>query len=236
MRGRSGFTAAETLVSLLLMCLVLQAAWTLTAGMARASAAIAERAEGLAATRAAGWILQEELEGARAGSDASLPAGDSLALRAFRGSARVCAGSTPRSLIVRWSGLRAPDPTKDSLLVLLESGRWIQRALATRSGASGDCAGAGGVVERWTLSDTAGVAALVRFFERGSYHLSDEALRYRIGFGGRQPLTPPRLDPARSGLTRSGQAGVVLTVAPGGGRRAAPGREWRREFPLEGAW
>jgi hypothetical protein len=31
---------------------------------------------------------------------------------------------------------------------------------------------------------------LVRLFERGSYHLSGSALRYRRGGSGRQPLTP----------------------------------------------
>ena len=34
---------------------------------------------------------------------------------------------------------------------------------------------------------------LLRFFETGSYHLGDDALRYRRGSGGRQPLTEPVL-------------------------------------------
>jgi type II secretory pathway component PulJ len=233
---RAGFTAVEALVSFLLVSLLLQAGWTLTAGIARASAAIAERAEGLAASRAVGWILQEELEGARAGSDVSTPAGDSIGVRAFRGTARVCAGSTARSLLVRWSGLRAPDPAKDSLLVLLSSGRWASRALAARTAGSGECAGSGGSLERWTLGDSVAPAALVRLFERGSYHLSDEALRYRIGAGGRQPLTPARFDPARSGIVRSGLDRVVLVVSTRGGRGGGGGPEWRRSFRLAEAW
>ena len=120
--------------------------------------------------------------------------------------------------------------------MLLSSGRWIPRALATRSGATGGCAGTGGSLERWTLSDTVAGATLVRLFERGSYHLSDDALRYRIGSGGRQPLTAPRFDPARSGIVRSGRSRVLLVVSPRPGRRGGRGPEWRRSFPLAEGW
>jgi hypothetical protein len=235
MTRRSGFTVVESLIVLLILLLVLQAAWSVAAGMARGSVALADRAESLAAARTAGWILQEELEGARAGSDVSSPGGDSLALRAFRGTALVCAAPGPRELVVSWSGLRSPDPTKDSVLVLLASGAWARRALAarTRGGRCGDPELTG---ERWTLSDSVSSALLLRLFERGSYHLSDEALRYRIGFGGRQPLTPPSLDPARSGLTRAAADRVVLAVATRGRRRGGEGPHWRRAFVLAGGW
>ena len=250
---RGGFTAVEALVALLLLLLVLQAGWGLTAGMARASFTLAERAESLAAARAAGWIVQEELEGARAGVDVSSPAGDSIALRAFRGTARVCGRVAARELAVRWNGLRAPNPAKDSVLVLVATGVWVRRALQARTKAAGVC-GPGAepdvdpnvdpsvdpsgdsTEERWTLTDSVSGALLLRVFERGSYHLSDAALRYRIGLGGRQPLTPANFDPSRSGITRAGSDRLVLVVATRGSRRGGRGPAWRRTFPLAGGW
>jgi hypothetical protein len=234
---RGGFSAVEALVALLLLLLVLQAGWSLTAGIARASFTLAERAESLAAARATGWIVQEELEGARAGADVSSPAGDSIALRAFRGTARVCGRVATRDLAVRWSGLRAPDPAKDSVLVLVATGSWVRRALQARAKAPGACGPQPDPSEeRWTLTDSVAGAVLLRVFERGSYHLSDAALRYRIGLGGRQPLTPASFDPARSGITRAGRDRLVLVVATRGSRRGGRGPAWRRTFPLAGGW
>ena len=234
---RSGFTLVEALVTLLLLLLLLQAASTLVSAMARAAAALADRAESLAAARATAWIIQEEVEGARAGLDVSVPAGDSVSVRAFRGTVFVCAAIPPRDLIVRWSGLRAPDPTKDSALVLLASVWWTEAELAARAPAPGGCGDAeGGREERWTLAEPLPDALVLRLFERGSYHLVDEALRYRIGFGGRQPLTPAHMDPERSGLSARTPSRLVLTVATRGSRRGAEGPRWRRSFPVAGAW
>jgi len=238
MTRRGGFTIVEALVALLLLLLALQAGWALAAGIARAASALAERAESLAAARAAGWIVQEELEGARAGADVSAPAGDSFALRAFRGAALVCGLVPPRGVVVRWSGLRAPDPTKDSVLQLLGTGAWVPRGLEARVAEPGACPDrSGGLEERWTLAEaTPPPGSLLRVFERGSYHLSDEALRYRIGFGGRQPLTPPSLDPARSGLERGRDGRLRLSVATRGARSRRVGPAWGRTFSLGEEW
>ena len=175
---RSGFTLVEALVTLLLLLLLLQAASTLVSAMARAAAALADRAESLAAARATAWIIQEEVEGARACLDVSVPEGDSVSVRAFRGTAFVCAAIPPRDLIVRWSGLRAPDPTKDSALVLLASARWTEAELAARAPAPGGCGDAeGGREERWTIAEPLPDALVLHLFERWSYHLVNEALR-----------------------------------------------------------
>ena len=235
MTGRAAFTVVETLVAFVLGLLVLQAAASLGGGMARGAAALADRAEGLAASRAAAWIVQEELEGVRAGEDVSRPVGDSISIRAFRGTARVCARSAGPELVVRWSGMRKAEPDKDSALVLRGSGEWVVRALGAVGAAPAD--GCGGTpAERWTLSDSVPDALLLRVFERGSYHLSDRALRYRIGMGGRQPLTPARLDARRSGLGAADSARLVLAVATGRGRVVAGGAAWERVFSLPGAW
>ncbi len=45
---------------------------------------------------------------------------------------------------------------------------------------------------------------LARLFERGSYHVSGAALRYRRGRGGRQPLTPEVFDTPPSGFVKEG--------------------------------
>ncbi len=245
---RSGFSLLEVLIALLLLLLILQAGWAITAAMARGAAALADRSESLAAARATAWIIQEELEGARAGQDVSIPSGDTIALRAFRGTALVCAFVPPSALFVRWSGMRAPNPAKDSALALLgsaaRSGGWVAVGLRSRSAAPGACPSrVGGVEERWTVDEPVGAVlvspsqiVLLRVFERGSYHVSDEALRYRIGSGGRQPLTPPALDPARSGLSASAPGRLVLAVATRGSRGGRKGPAWERVFPLAGVW
>lgn len=244
---RSGFSVLEALIALLLLLLILQAGWAITTGMARGAAALADRSESLAAARATAWIIQEELEGARAGLDVSIPSRDTIALRAFRGTALVCAFVAPSALPVRWSGVRAPDPAKDSALALLgsaaRSGEWFAVGLRSRSAAPGACPWrAGGVEERWTVDEPVGAPVvpsqivLLRVFERGSYHVSDEALRYRIGSGGRQPLTPPALDPVRSGLSASAPGRLVLAVATRGSRGGRNGPAWERVFPLAGVW
>jgi hypothetical protein len=234
--ARRGFAAIEAIVALVLLLLVLQAAWTLTSGMAAGATALARRAESLAAARGAAWILQEELEGARAGIDVSRPDADSIALRAFRGTAFVCGARSPAEPLVRWAGLRTPDPAKDSVLVATASGVWVRSALKARTRAAGECAGSGAAeVERWTLTDSIPDAALLRFFERGSYHLSDETLRYRIGLGGRQPLTPPSFDPAGSGITGVGRDRLLVAVATRGAR-GGRGPGWLRPFVLDGGW
>lgn len=115
---------------------------------------------------------------------------DSLALRAFRGFGIVCT-VTGTVVRVRYRGDRLPAPSKDSILVLgaaapvaaaLEATRRIDESTCVHSG--------GGVALEWDLSAPPPDAAILLLFESGSYHLSGRALRYRIGAGGRQPLTP----------------------------------------------
>lgn len=240
MRSRRGFTVAEVLAVLLLLLVVLQIGWGLTAAVARAAVQVAERSESLAASRATAWILQEELEGVAAPDDVSAPAGDSVSLRAFRGTGRVCGAGAPADVLVRWSGTRAPDPAKDSVLVLGSDGAWTTRALAARALTPGGCGvgspAAAGVEERWGLDRPAPAALLLRVFERGSYHLADDAFRYRIGAGGRQPLTPANVDAARSSLTAAPPARVVLEVATRGSHLRRPGAAIRRGFSLPGHW
>jgi hypothetical protein len=52
-------------------------------------------------------------------------------------------------------------------------------------------------------------------FEAGSYHLSEGALRYRRGRGGRQPLTEEVLAGARL-IDTLGALRALLPMGPGG--------------------
>ncbi len=68
----------------------------------------------------------------------------------------------------------------------------------------------GGRSEVWTIDPPVPGALVARIFERGSYHVSDGALRYRRGLGGRQPLT---LDVFDNRSTMESRAdGVVLRL------------------------
>ena len=236
MKERHGFTVIEALAVLLLLLLMLQLGWMVTSGMARAATELADRGESLAALRATAWILQGELDGVRATTDVSPPQGDSFSLRAFRGTAVVCSAPAPDELVVRWSGFRTPDPSKDSVLVLGGEGSWSVRALAARTVAPGACGDpASGAEERWQLDGPVTGPRLARLFERGSYHLVDDAFRYRIGGGGRQPLTPPNLDPGSS-LVSTPRSGVLLQVETRGAHRQRRGPSLRRVFLLSGSW
>lgn len=198
MKGQEGFTVAEALVTSVLMLLVLQVAWSSTAGTARAAVGIADRAEGLAGARAVAWVLGEELEGGRAVIDVGRPAADSFAMRAFRGTAIVCAQEDSATFVVRRVGTRSPDPGKDSVLALTPDGRWLAGRLEAWSRAPGTCPSLSeGREERWRLFDPAARVMLFRLFERGSYHLTGGALRYRIGRGGPSADHAPRLGPCR---------------------------------------
>ena len=199
-----GFTVAETLVALLLGCLIAALAVG-TAGRQRTlQASLAHRAEALAALRIARHLLGREV---RAGDGTEEVGADTLALRAYRGVGVVCAASAdPRSLVVHVAGVRDPDPDKDSVRVVGAGGGEAVLALVAREPGASPCAGAGATVaERWTLSGAGPEEPLIaRYFERGSYHLDGGALRYRRGAAGRQPITPEVLLTPPSGFRAPG--------------------------------
>jgi hypothetical protein len=237
MRSRDGFVAAEAIVALLLLLAVLQLCWTVADGVGRAAVVLADRAEALAAARTAAWVLQEEVNGASAGRDVIRPGADSLALRAFRGAALACGGAAPTGVVVRYQGLRAPDPGKDSVLVLGRDGTWTAHRLRERAPLAGGCGTEGkGVGERWRLDPDPGAAVFLRVFERGSYHIADGALRYRAGGGGRQPLTPAALDPAASRFQALAPGVLAVHLGARGPRRGGSARGWTRTFGLAESW
>ena len=204
---RNGATVAEVLVALICGLLVVQLS---LAGLARVRSVelrLTRRSDTLAALRASRVVLRRELRFGVRGIDWVDFAPDSIRLRAFRGVGVVCTdGVLAPDLMVAWSGIRALEPEKDSVLLLTGQGAWVRADLLSVRSTSDRCVTDPRTdVERWRLSVTPEESiVLARLFERGSYHVSGAALRYRRGRGGRQPLTPEVFDTPPSGFVKRG--------------------------------
>ena len=221
--ARGGVSVPEALVALLLGFFVVHFAFDTLARVTSVQARLAARSDGLVALRVARYVLRRELRHGRPGRDWSF-VDDSLSVRAFRGTALVCpSDSAATELVVAYRGDRGADPTKDSVLLFTAAGESVVRALVSAGSAPPPCAvGPVGSLATWRLDDDAPAKiVLARLFERGSYHLSGSALRYRRGLSGRQPLTPE----VWSGATRWTRSGSRLGVdlLP---RDADGGRPW----------
>ncbi len=190
------------------------------------------RAEVASALARAPRLLATELRGGAQGRDWRAFRGDSLALRAFRGSALVCtwAGS---EMTVGYVGDRRLDPAKDSVLALDADGRWVVAGVVRAQRTSGSCHGRS--AERWVVDRATTGFSVVRVFERGVYSLTSGALRYRRGRAGRQPLTYSRFD-SLSSLRPGGAGGVRLDLHGRHRGLSGPGLHrgrtlWARERP-----
>jgi hypothetical protein len=186
----------EVLVSIALMALLIHLSWSLLVASRGATERLLRRGEALAAERVGWHVLSAETRAGLASRDWGVEDARVLSLRAFRGVGEVCPlGAAPDGALVRYGGVRLPDPVKDSLLLLTGGGAWRVARLTSRSPSSSECAAwPGEPVERWHWEPESPGAMVARVFERGSYHLEDRAVRYRLGAGGRQPLTEERLE------------------------------------------
>lgn len=216
----------ESLIALLLTVILLTAAAMLLKGQLGIARRIRLDADLLLAFRLTRSTLEEETRYSYAGRDWDAAA-DTVGVRAFRGTALVCGTPSPGRLSVRYSGWRNPNPAKDSVLVLTHTGRWIAVELVGRAAGSatepcGDSTW--GSTELWSV-DPPVEGVLGRLFERGSYHLTGTALRYRRGRGGRQPVTPGAF--SLMGLARSTSDSTLrLRLEAPGGQMLLPGL-WR---------
>lgn len=205
-----GVSVPEALVALLLGLFVLHLGLETLARLRSARARIAARSDVLVALRVSRHVLRSELRLGLPGRD-WIPDQDSLPLRAFRGTALVCTADSANSQIdVRYSGIRSPDSSKDSVLLL--GGEPVIRALIGTGPVADSCADAdAGSMMSWRLDRSAPAGTVVaRLFERGSYHLSGSALRYRRGASGRQPLTPEVWSTSSGWDVSGGRLGVRL--------------------------
>ena len=195
---RRGFTLVEALVVVLLTALVLQGGWAVLATLRKAGGRAWETAEGLETVRTTAWLLREEFGGSVPFRDWWPGGGDTVSLRAYRGLALVIGAEPGGGVKVCFRGIRSPNPDKDSILFLAEDGSWTDHSLMGRVRGDPGCMGGGeGWEEVWEVLPDPGTVVLGRIFERGSYHLTLGALRYRRGGGGRQPLTPTRIAAGR---------------------------------------
>lgn len=223
-RDRGGWTLAEVLVVLVLTALLAAAAASAVESHRKVVHEMVARAQVDESVRVIRGVLGDDLRGGGPVSVGS--AGDSVALRVYRSRAVPCSPLPGTGWRVDSRGIRRGDPEKDSVQLLGVDGTWRTAALVSVGGRPGPC-GDPAATERWEVDPPQEVPpVLLRSFERGSYHLSVGALRYRRGAGGRQPLTPEFLDDRESGLYGVGER-VVVTLQP-----RDRGEEWVRNLVI----
>ncbi|HEX6062756.1 MAG TPA: hypothetical protein VFZ04_00990, partial [Longimicrobiales bacterium] len=157
---------------------------------------ITARSERNDAFRSAFAVLRAEFRH-HTTSDVRAVARDSLAARVFRGLATVCGFSAP-DIFVRYSGLRLPDPAKDSALQLGPERVFTIATVRPDSSACTPTPGDQILAVRASAHPRVGESWMI--FESGSYHVSTNALRYRQAAGTRQPVTTDVFDDSRSAL------------------------------------
>jgi prepilin-type N-terminal cleavage/methylation domain-containing protein len=187
MTGRAGYSLIEIVIALTLAGLLAAAAAALLHAQARLARNTATQSLAAEVMRTSAHVLASETRWSDPRRDVRALSADSLALRAFRASARVSRIEPNGMLLIELNGLRAPDPAKDSVLVLRDStyeigAQVIDASIATGCSPQPECF-------RVMLSQPALPGDLLLFFESGNYYLTARALRYRLGAEGRQPLT-----------------------------------------------
>ena len=183
---------AELLMALMLAGLLAAAAAALLQTQAALSRNTSHHAQAAELLRTTAHVLTSETRWSNASLDLRASAADSIALRAFRASAVVLRVEPDGRLLARVNAMRAPDATKDSVLVLTSYGREVHSQLLDASATPLPCGPGDCYLLRISASAAAGDALLI--FESGNYYLASRALRYRLGAEGRQPLTIDLLD------------------------------------------
>lgn len=210
---RRGFALTEAIVAGTLLLMVVQVSWWVTAVQSVVATQVVTGARILDETRLIHHVLATEIAYGQAGLDWMLD-GEELHLRAFRGMAFGCATEISQGWAVAVSGYRAPDPDKDSVLVLSEDGQWSVSGLARSSRRSRlDCQEVDGFsTEVWQLDSPVDRPLAGIYFERGAYRFSDGSFRYRRG-GAWQPLTGTGIavDSARIAFMATGGLTTRLT-------------------------
>lgn len=224
---RTGVTLPELILVAWLFALVLAATARFAGAQSRLVATTHDRTRVAEASRVPGTILAAELR-ALADRDFVALSPDSIRIRAVRGGGPLCRvhGS---AAVVRYRGVRLPDPAKDSVLLVV--GYNPEGVVFPVLDAATDTSCGGALrLELGSTFDLPGGWALV--FETGSYHVSGGALRYRRGGGGRQPMTESVFN--GGGFTDLGSAGleIGLELDPDSLPRLLPAATVRVRLPL----
>lgn len=237
-RDCAGCTLAEATVALLLAGLLttcLACILMVTGRLAARHSRVASESE---TERVVAAVLGGELRTLTAVDALFDP--DSVRLRAFRGAGSVCA-ATAGVVIMRYRGVRAPEPDKDSVLLLWPDGEVAFDLEA--DAVPGSCPGVEGaalaVALPWQTAEEMAPPAIALVFETGAYSLAGGAFRYRRGAGGRQPLTDATLSDTGSSLVEVAREGSLSSAAlirllPDGSPGAQP-LSWRLLMPQRGA-
>jgi hypothetical protein len=195
------------MLAAMLGSLILMAAASLVIAHERLGRSIRERAMRTEALRTAVLLPRIEWR-ALSPHDIRAAAADSVRSRLIRGFARGC-GVTAGAF--EYTGIRDPDPQKDSAIVIAPSDAETIHAI-THSTPAAACSPRRGRALAIAFGGTQlerGSVALI--FESGTYYLSASALRYRRGSEGRQPLTQEYLDTRLSGFAPiPGSAGTPV--------------------------
>lgn len=213
-RARAGISILETVIALALGAFALHLALMTVQRTRSAQVALTARMDALVSLRLGRYVTRRELRHGVPDRDWWVD-GDSLALRAFRGTALVCApDGVSDEITVSFRGDRLPEPDKDSVLLVQADGSALVARLTGWSTGTSPCGTGMGEVQSWRLDRPVPTyTVLARLFERGSYHLSGSALRYRRGASGRQPLTPEVWAMPTTGWTHTSER-VAVTFAP----------------------
>jgi hypothetical protein len=202
---RAGVTLPELILVAWLFALALLGLARFTSAQGRLAALGYDRVRVADAARAADLVLGGELRYTAAPDRTATT--DSVRIRAVRGAGPLC-GRDGAEVRVRYRGFRAPDPEKDSVLLITGSDTRGSAHAVTASAPDSTC----GSGVRLTLDPPPpSPAGMALVFETGSYHLTGGALRYRRGRGGRQPLTEALL---RDGWFEPGPATLVARMVP----------------------
>lgn len=143
-------------------------------------------------------------------SDITALSADSIRLRAVRGAGVICTVEPPH-ILVRYRGVRRPEPDKDSVLLVLEPSTEGTAHRLEAVVADARCGGGLRLALAPGPPEAVGGVALV--FETGAYSLAG-ALRYRRGAAGRQPLTEAVLAKGDLHLRSPGVLDVSLRFRP----------------------
>lgn len=203
MQTRSGSALLEVIVAALLGAIVTGTAVLLIQAQARIAHGTSDRSERNDALRSALAVLHAELEPIQPQSDLHAVSRDSVAARILRGLAVVCA-QDKATVYTRYRGLRLPDPAKDSALYV--GVEHVVPILSARVDSAACTHSADEDVIAFSWRAAAPHGSLWLIFETGSYHLQNNALRYRRPGESRQPITNEIIDHRLSYFAGDSQA------------------------------
>lgn len=227
MTRRAGSSLVELIMTLMLIGMIGVMCALLMRTQSRLLRHNTESAAAAEAMRSARAVLHGELRDITR-PDVHAVADDSIGLRVFRGWAIVCATLDTRASL-RFRGLRSPDASKDSLLVVGEDRvmTFTQSARPALPCLLRDDE------QHESIEATAALrpGSVVLIFESGAYHFSARALRYRRGAEGRQPITDELLDHKGSRFALdAGERGVRVRLR-GRDRRLDDAHDLHVRFP-----